>query len=55
MAHFKFQLDQSVDHLEKLFSDKRVVTNKTLGFDEDARDEELVDHASLKGHVLIKH
>src|SRR5262249_15067515 len=38
VAHFKFQLDQSVNHLEDIFPKKRVVTNKTLGFPPNLRD-----------------
>src|SRR5260221_6258796 len=53
MAHFKYQLDQSVNHLERMFPSKRVVTNKSLGFDESTPDEELVAYASEKGHLLI--
>lgn len=53
VSHFKFQLDQTVNHLEDFFPAKRVVTNKTLGFRQEMPDEELVAYASLNGHLLV--
>jgi hypothetical protein len=53
MAHFKYQLDQSVNHLEHIIPAKRVVTNKTLGLDEDTPDEVLVEEASVRGNLIV--
>jgi hypothetical protein len=53
VASFKFQIDQSVNHLAKLFPKKRVATNQSLGVSENASDEELVEIASLQRNLII--
>lgn len=53
MSGFKFQIDQSVNHLTNLFPKKRVATNKTLGVDEKTPDDELVEIASIQRNLIV--
>jgi uncharacterized protein with PIN domain len=53
VASFKFQIDQSVSHLARLFPKKRVATNQSLGISENASDEELVEIASFQRNLII--
>jgi hypothetical protein len=53
MSHLKFQLDQTVTHLHKIIPAKRVATNKSLGLDESASDEQIVEEASFRGNIIV--
>lgn len=53
MSHFKFQLDQTVPHLHKVIPSKRVATNKSLGLDESASDDDIVEEASSRGNIIV--
>jgi hypothetical protein len=53
MAHFKFMLDRGVNHLRDCFSSKRVVSTETLGLRSNLADEEIIEHAAIKGYLLV--
>jgi hypothetical protein len=46
-------LDRGVNHLIDCFPSKRVVSTETLGFRSDLPDDEVIEYASLNGHLLV--
>ena len=46
-------LDRGVNHLRASFPSKRVVSTETLGLRSTLPDDEIIEHASTRGYLLV--